>query len=229
MRISIKYLSAAIIFIGFASSCSTSKLLKSELNPHDLEDIQLFHPVSKFYHIDKGNRLEFNDSLSRISKLLLLDILRQNQTLPWGEEIVAEDGYAQEVLNDEITLLFHQTANSKSKNLHQVVIPPMITSLLAENGKRFGILTATTGFNRRKGNYGGQILKGIGIGVLTMGMYYPVPIKANSFVEVIIVDNNTKEVAFFRRSQLPETEPLNKATLHRQLEAIFKGYIENDI
>lgn len=229
MKISIKYLSAAIIFIGLASSCSTSKILKSELNPHELEDIQVFHPVSKIYHIDKGNRLEFNDSLSRTSKLLLLDILRQDQTLPWGEEIVAEDGYAQEVLNDEIELLFHQTANSKSKNLHQVGIPPMVTSLLAENNKRFGILTATTGFNRRKGNYGGQVLKGVGIGILTMGMYYPVPVKASSFVEVIIVDNDTREVVFFRRSQLPEAEPLNKVNLHRQLEAIFKGYIKNEI
>jgi len=59
-------------------------------------------------------------------------------------------------------------------------------------------------------------------------LYYPVPIKASSYVGVIIVDNKTKEVAFFRRSFLPENDPLDKAGLNKQLEKIFKGYFDKE-
>lgn len=227
MRTSLNYL-LGLLIACLVSSCSTSKIVKSELDPHAIQELQVFHPVSKIYHINKGNTLNLNDSLSRFSRILLLDILLDNESLPLGQEILAEDRYAQELLDEEIEAFFVKINNTKKKELSQLTVPPMVSHLLTENNKRFGLLTATTGFNRRKGNYGGQILKSVGIGILTMGFYYPVPIKASSFVGAVIVDNDSNEVAFFRISQVPEIDPMNKTKLSRQLELIFKGYFGED-
>ena len=80
-----------------------------------------------------------------------------------------------------------------------------------------------TGFTRIKGNYGGQIAKGIGVGLLTLGMVVPTPIKANSAVHAMIVDAKEDNVAFYQRSR-QEKEPLNEQVLRLQLTEIFKGY-----
>lgn|SRR5690554_2213099 len=227
MRTSLNYL-LGLLTTCLVFSCSTSKIMKSELDPNAIQELQVFHPISKIYHINKGNIMDLSDSLSRFSRILLLDIILADENLPVGQEVLAEDRYEQELLDEEVEAFFVKINNTKKKELSQLTVPPMVSHLLRENNKRFGLLTATTGFNRRKGNYGGQVLKSIGIGILTMGFYYPVPIKAHSYVGAIIVDNESNEVAFFRISQVPEIDPMNKSKLSRQLELIFKGYFGED-
>lgn len=111
----------------------------------------------------------------------------------------------------------------RNRNLNALKITPTLDSLLKTNNKRFGLLTITTGFTRRKGNFGGQVAKGIGIGILTLGMAVPTPIKANSTIYVAIVDAQENKVVFFHKIAAQE-EPLNSVIMSDQIKKIFKGY-----
>ena len=101
---------------------------------------------------------------------------------------------------------------------------PVIDSLLEANGKRFGLISMSTGFTRAKYNYGLQIVKGILVGILTMGMYVEVPVSANSSLSIMIVDAKENNVAFFNNSYLQDEEPIDSIVINKQVQRIFNGY-----
>ncbi len=219
------------IFVGvlivFSSSCIASKPLTSDLPASDINDVQVFHPVSEMYLINKGNKGEYSDSISRLSKIFLLDVLRSHRDqYPLGNELPPSDQMEKDILHQETIGLFHEI--NESKQLQHSKVPDFVSQMLTKSDKRFGILTVTTGFTRRKGNMTAQMLKGIGIGILTLGMYVPVPVKASSFLGVMIFDNQTQKVVFFRKSTLTEMDPLDPKVLSKQIKAIFKDYWETE-
>jgi hypothetical protein len=110
------------------------------------------------------------------------------------------------------------------KDLSHLQITPVLDKVLEANETRFGLVIVSSGFTRIKGNYGKQIVKGAAIGLLTLGMYAQTPVKANSIIYAMIVDSEENNVAFFRKSTLQDSEPLDKERVTRQLRTIFSGY-----
>ena len=62
------------------------------------------------------------------------------------------------------------------------------------------------------------------MGLLTMGMYYQTPIKSNSTIYAVIVDNQEKNIAFYRKSILQDKEPTEKEVLVKQIQSLFEKY-----
>jgi hypothetical protein len=112
----------------------------------------------------------------------------------------------------------------RQRNISGLKLTPVLDSLLEIGGKRFGLITVTTGFTRDKGNYGGQIAKGVAIGILTMGMYNQTPVKANSTIYSMIIDAKENNIAFYKKSSLQNKEPLDKAVLTKQIQKLYEGY-----
>ncbi len=129
-----------------------------------------------------------------------------------------------EALSFETEQIFTLAEHAKGKNLNRFDLPPNLEASMDHHDQRFYLLTLGTGFTRRKGNYGGQIAKGVGIGILTMGMFAPIPIKANSGISVMILDNQLGEIAYYKSSFNPEGEPLDDKILSRHKNHLFKGY-----
>ncbi len=130
-----------------------------------------------------------------------------------------------EAITFEIEHLFTLAEEARGKNLHAFDLPPNLVAVIDLYDQRFYLLTLSTGFTRRIGNYGGQIAKGVGIGILTLGMFAPIPVKANSGVRVMILDNQLGEIAYYKSSFNPEGEPLEEKTLSKHLKYLFKGYL----
>ena len=103
-------------------------------------------------------------------------------------------------------------------------VPPRALAVLEANGYRFGMAVATYGFTRRDGNYGGQIAKGLGIGILSLGLYVPVPVKASSGVACAIIDAETGKTIFYKKSFQSEIEPLDIRYVSKHIDKIFGGY-----
>jgi hypothetical protein len=113
---------------------------------------------------------------------------------------------------------------SRYTAVSSIKLTPVIDSLLEASNKRFGLITVTRGFTRGKGNFSSQIAKGVLIGIVTLGMYYQVPIKANSTLFAMIVDAKDNNVAFFKELSGQDKEPLNKTVLEKQINELFEGY-----
>ena len=214
------------IIVGtlFFSSCAGTKLLTSNTRPEEVIDMLKFETLSYVSLIEKGNRSIQNDSVSNLAKDILFEALNSfGNKIPLSDkkqiftDSISKDRFAREVN-------FLCLTADRNKSIKKLSIPPTIDSLLSVSGKRFGLITVVTGFTREKGNYGKQIAKGVGMGLLTMGMYYQTPIKSNSTIYAVIVDNQEKNIAFYRKSILQDKEPTEKEVLVKQIQSLFEKY-----
>ena len=215
-----------ILFCIILSSCTATKPLTSSVKPTDVTDIKLLEPYSYISMIKKGNRGELDDSVSTISKKLVLEIFATNsQQLPLSGDIFLSDSATNIALEKEFESLI--ITADRNKNITNFNITPTLDNVLEANQTRFGLIVVCTGFTRTKGNYGKEIVKGAAIGILTLGMVVPTPIKAYSTMYAMIVDLKENNVAFYRKSFLRDMEPLDKATLTKQYMKMFDGYFWN--
>jgi len=198
-------------------------MLTSKVKAHEITDLQRFETLSHISLIEQGNRLIYNDTLSLKSSKLFSDVLMSmDDRIPLTGDITVGDRFTQIKLAKEIGHLC--TTADRQKSVANLRLTPTLDSLLETNDKRFGLLTITTGFTRAKGNYGRQVAKGVGLGILTLGTVYTSPIKASSTVYVMIVDSKDNNVAFFRKSLLGDAQPLEEKILRKQVQQIFNGY-----
>lgn len=203
--------------------CTSTRPLTSAIHPTEILDLQQLEPLAYISLIENGNKAEYNDTLSEKSKLTLTHVISTfNNRLPLTGTLLAEDGHDHYTLSKEIELLC--TTADKQRDISNLRLTPTLDALLESNGKRFGLITVATGFTRRKGNYGGQIAKGIGMGLLTLGMYYQTPIKSSSTIYAMIIDSKEDNIAFFKKSTLPDKDPMDETVLQKQIQSIFAGY-----
>lgn len=218
-----KYLKQLFFGLLILSSCTTTKPLTSSVNQNEISDLQSFEPVSYISLIERGNRGKFNDSLSQSSQELITSALNSYpNNIPLTGNITVIEPRIKQILAKDIENLCISAV--RQKTIATLKITPMLDSLLESRGKRFGIITAATGFTRKKGNYGGQIAKGVLTGILTMGMYYQTPIKANSTIYAMIVDSKNNNIAFFRKSFVQDKDPLDEDVIKKQIQKLFEGY-----
>jgi hypothetical protein len=214
-----------LIVLGFfmLSSCTTTKTLTSSVKPFEVTDLQQIEPYSYISKIGSGNKRKLNDTASIESRQLLIKIVNELKgQIPLTGEITVSDTTIKRKLEKEIEFLC--ISADRLKSITDLKITPIIDSLLDKKGKRFGLITVSVGFTREKGNYGKQVAKGAAMGILTLGMYYQTPIKANSTIYVMIVDAQENNISFFRKSSLQDKEPLDEKILTKQFKDIFDGY-----
>jgi hypothetical protein len=217
----------SLALLIFFSSCSTSKILTSDVKPAEIKELHYFEPISYISLIESGNRAKFNDTLSRFSEQLLQKaVKKQEGKVPVKEVVSIEDTNIKNKIKQEISFML-LSSNSKKK-MSKLKITPVIDSILEANGNRFGLITIGYGFTRVKGNYGNQIAKGVAMGILTLGMFYQVPIKSSSAVYVMIVDAKENNIAFFRKSFIQDNEPLDENNIMEQIRKLFDGYFWNN-
>jgi len=212
-----------IITYFFVSSCTTSKILTSFLPPSEITELKLLEPHSYISKITKGNRGEIDDSLCVVSSQLIIKASGSFMgRIPLTGNILLSDAETNKTLEKEFESLL-LTAEGL-KDLSHLQITPVLDKVLEANETRFGLVIVASGFTRVKGNYGKEIVKGAALGLLTLGMYYQTPVKANSIIYAMIVDSENNNVAFFRKSTLQDSEPLDEAILIHQFRKIFTGY-----
>lgn len=211
------------IFLGFLflSSCLATKPFNPNIKPQDISDVLKFETLSSVTYIEQGNKSIINDSLSKKSKEYFDEVLISGGYVPLTGMVNSKDSILKKRIESEVRKLF-VNANF-DRRIAELKLTPILDSVLEGNGKRFGLLAMTTGFTRRQGNYGGQVVKGAAVGILTLGMVVPSPVKANSSVAVMIIDAKQNSVSFYKTLTLSDVEPLDKDILRYQLNGLFYG------
>lgn len=205
------------------SSCTATKLLTSNVQPTEVTNLKLLEPYSYISMIKKGNRGQLDDSISSISKQLNINVLKSfNGQIPITGDIILIDSTINKDLEKECENLI--LTAERNKSISNLKITPILDKILEANDTRFGLIIICTGFTRLKGNYGKEIAKGAALGILTLGMYYQIPVKAYSTIYAMIVDSKEDNVAFYRKSFKQDLEPLDQEVLTNQYKKIFEGY-----
>jgi hypothetical protein len=77
------------------------------------------------------------------------------------------------------------------------------------------------GFTRTAANYRGQVAKGLGVGLLTMGLVVPVPNQASTRVGVFIYDAQQQAVVYYKSGWPVEKDPLAGVVIDRALTELL--------
>lgn len=219
-----KHLYASITgLLILLSSCLTTKPFHPNIQPQEIADVLKFETISYVSFIEHGNRGVFNDSLSKTSKSNFDEILIAGNYVPLTGMVNSKDTTIKKRLEVEMQYLF-LTAGVERK-VSALKLTPTLDSVLEANGKRFGLLTMTSGFTRRKGNYGGQVAKGTAVGLLTLGMVVPTPIKSNSTISAMIIDAKENNVSYYKTHAVADVEPLDRDIIRRQLNSVFYNLV----
>lgn len=208
----------------FIFSCSVNKPLTSSTTASEISSLGYFEPVAFINYIEKGNKSAPSDSLSYITKYALDSLMfKYKSKFRLSNKLTFDNDTTRSIFKIETGRLAQKITQQRS--LSGIKITPVIDSILEHNNTRFGLSVIATGFGRRKGNFGGQVAKGIGIGILTMGMATVVPIKSSLNLYTFIFDSKKDEVAYFKR-QIPnrQIEPTDIKSIEEILLSTFEDY-----
>ena len=160
----------SLLFIAvLLTSCGTNKFLKSTVKADEIKDVEYFESFAYIQLIEKENKPQFSDSLSNITQTRIDSILaNKKQELRLNNKISIKNDTLVAMVENELGQLTQQIF--QQRNLDGIRLTPTIDSILESRNQRFAMATIATGFGRKKGNYGGQVAKGIAVGILTLGM-----------------------------------------------------------
>lgn len=209
------------------TSCGANKhLASSTTTAAEINNLNYFQPLSYIQFIEKGNKAALSDSLSEVASRNLGLLLDKNKTkLRLDKEIHFVNDTIKVKVEDELAYLVRVI--TQRKKLSGIPLPHTIDSILKNNNQRFALATIATGFGRRKGNYGGQVAKGAAVGVLTLGMFVPTPVKSNLTLYAFIFDAEKDEITYYKKSIPVEKEPTDEQVMDKQLIKLFNGYLYN--
>lgn len=115
-------------------------------------------------------------------------------------------------------------AVERKRKIKGITLNDTLVNYLETNNIKYAILTFQAGFTREQGNYGTQVAKGLGIGILTLGLVVPIPVKSNSTIVCCVLDTRNKNVAFYRK-RTAEVEPLEEKVINRQIRIIIDSWL----
>ncbi|MBJ7879322.1 hypothetical protein [Gelidibacter salicanalis] len=213
-----------LIFALVLTSCGTPKHLTNSVASSEITALSYFEPIAYIQYIEKGNKTTLSDSISAITKAKLDSLFTKNASnLRLTDKIVIKDAALSTRVENELGYLVQLIG--QQRNLKGIPLTPAIDSILKINNQRFSLSTVATGFGRRKGNYGGQVAKGVAVGILTLGMAVPSPIKSNLTLHAFIFDSEKNEIVFYNKL-LPNKvkEPTDSKFIETQLTSLFEGY-----
>jgi len=204
------------------TSCGASKISPLVM-PSEITNVSFFEPYSYISYIEKGNRGTFSDSLSNITQNALDSILVNNKS---KFRLTDKIYYTDTITKNKVAREVEQLAKTivKNKKLDGIAVPATIDSMMKSKNQRFALETSAYGFGRKKGNQGNQIAKGAAIGILTAGMFIPVPIKSNLTIYALIFDSEKNQIAFYKVTTATK-EPTDKESIDKLLTSLFDGYL----
>ncbi len=204
--------------------CATNKYLSTETKPSELTDIAYFEPISYIDYIEKGNEMVRDEDASKeTTRLVEVEFDRHKGLTKVTEKIEIEDSLLKNRIEEDIYYLIGQANNKKS--VKGLAITPLLDSVMESQGKRFAIGIVSSGFRRSKKNYKGQIAKGVGVGILSLGMAVPTPIKHRTVMFSIIMDSEKNEVCFYKNTLPVESDPNVPVTIKKQIDNLYYNYL----
>lgn len=113
---------------------------------------------------------------------------------------------------------------SREKVLDNFEIEKELQDVLRNSPHDYAVVGSVTGFSRSGGSYALGIAKGVLIGVLTLGMFYTVPVGSSANINLAVIDKATMKVIYFD-TKGSAANPKDYDVIKGLEKKIFKNYI----
>lgn len=137
-----------------------------------------------------------------------------------GKEIHCKQQNA--LMNDSVQAIFEDAiASARSSNKPDTIsLSPGILGILSKSQTRYTGYFYYSGFYRTGGNMAWGVTKAILVGVVTLGLYIPVPIQNSSTLYFILFDNLNHKIAY-DVSDHTQDSPLDRENLDGQITRVI--------
>jgi hypothetical protein len=112
----------------------------------------------------------------------------------------------------------------REKSLDNFQIDRELQDVLKTAPNDYVIVGSLTGFSRSGGSLALGIAKGVLMGILTLGMFYTVPVGSNANINLAVIDKTKMKVIYFDRKEV-EDSPREYEVIRSLEKKIFKNYI----
>jgi hypothetical protein len=223
----IDLLFTTLLGLLFFASCGTTRQLTSKVQARDIDKILILKPFTKIDIINKGNKAEY--SLEHSKKVLNHIQSSLSRYIPQNiktQELEIDTVSQNHVFQEMYSLVMQVEQKS---NIEGIILSDKMIDLIHKDSFNFVLGVLDVGFTRAKGNYGDQVAKGIGIGLLTFGLYVPIPVQSSSTLICFIIDEKNRNIAFYRKSIGQGREPTDKLVIDRQISEILNQYFQKKL
>ena len=217
MKYLLKY---SLLFLLF--SCSSAKFISKSVKPFEVKEMDYFDPLISVKLINEENKVIINDSIIQKVKTKFNSVIGKFEYSKISDEIEFVNLEEKANFNNLIAKFLESVRTSK--DIDDVTIEPELESYLNLSKNRFVLVTSMNGFGRVKKNYNNELAKGVGIGLLTLGLYIPVPVKGNVNIQSLIFDKQRKRAVFVGNTMPNEDSPFNINHLEKQFINSFIGF-----
>ena len=210
--------------ISLQFGCTPTQYLSSDVKPKEIGDLLIFEPSADISFIGNENLRIHNDTLSEVSKYVLLHIIDEFKSqLPKTQNCIINDPAGNYAIEQEIQTLCKKAELYNS--IKQLKISPVLDALLEKNAKRYGLIILSSGYRRGEYNYYQQKTKREIKSVTPLGWGRNDPVyTCQSNLVIMILDSQENNIAFFNKSVLFKNDPIDENVIRDQFKHLFKGY-----
>ena len=206
-----------LIFLILLSGCAVNQI-KTPVVP--IDSAIIYRPMCFLEYIERGDYGTLNDSISKANERLIMQKLMVQDFLPINGTLKTNNFRQQGAVDDEVDQLFYQL--QQGADVHSIPIPPTIDHLMEEQNQQFLVLIHQTGFFRKKGNYGKQLLLAFGIALVSNGNVSYVPTKAISTMDFVVLDAQSNSIVIRNITSFGDLNPNDSQTIDKHFHKIFK-------
>ena len=184
----------------------------------DIQEVVLLPPVGLVSLIGQGNRATFSPEASvDASELLRQAIYQHDAKLRVVEQVVLKDSVARRAFAKNALRAIGNLERQRKAAMAQP--QPWLDTVLAAQGRRFGLISGVWGFTRTPANRRALMARDLGIGLLSMGMLVPVTPNASVRIGVFIYDAQRRAIVYYKSNFPTDKDPLtgNGEVIEREL------------
>ena len=126
-------------------------------------------------------------------------------------------------IQEDIMTLAKWYIETDGGNLNYITIPETIDRFIEESGHRYGMVVYSEGYSRTGGNYALEVVKTIGIGILTG--WVSAPYKDETHLYLMILDSDTDRIVYNRHC-FGEYNPLKGKHIEKALKRTFSDFAD---
>jgi len=212
-----------VVILNLARGCSTGKIVAGfDDIRSDIKQIGIIEPCVKL-DIFQVKEREFDaggsDSASFNIKNGLVELLKSTYSI----SVISIDSSNIRTYDSELISLFNVL--NKSTNINLVKLNDRMIKVLPSSAD-YLLLTYQNGFTRSKNNYQQQLAKGIGLTILTLGLYSQRPVKYSSYMYCAMIDLRQNRVIYYNKIRNQDINPLSKKVTDSQIKYLLRKFIE---
>jgi hypothetical protein len=215
------------ILLCCLSSCGTTRPLTSNRKRSEIDKVLIFKPFSRIDTISSGNSGAYSEESSQQVSAYLLESAQNAFPSTIQKQVLQTDDHEWMLIHHEINQLVSQV--EAKQQIIDIPLSDKMIDILNKYNYNFALGSFHVGFTRSRRNYAIEIAKGIGIGILTLGLVVPTPIKSRSVLICFLVDKQNKNIAFYQKDMGQEWDPTDKKKINKQMTYLLMPYLQPNL